>query len=99
MKEAINGELAVEEHNRMKTKGCCEEFKIIMMDCEMPVMNGWEATKELRKIGCTSPIIGYTAYSGFSDLQKCLDSGMNQVLNKPSPPNLILKTINNFIHW
>lgn len=36
-----------------------------MMDCDMPKMNGWEATKKLREIGCKSYIIGYTAYSNF----------------------------------
>ena len=38
------------------------------MDCEMPVKNGWDTTIELRNLGCNTPIIGYTAYSGFNDL-------------------------------
>ena len=67
------------------------------MDCEMPIKNGWDATKELRQLGCSTPVIGYTAYSGFTDIKSCIDSGMNAVLKKPSPPNLILRTIYNLI--
>ena len=63
----------------------------------MPIKNGWETTVEIRKLGSKVPIIGYTAYSGFSDVSNCLNAGMNAVLNKPSPPNLILKTIYNLI--
>ena len=84
----------------MKRRNCCKEFKVIMMDCEMPVKNGWDCTKELRSIGCQSAIIGYTAYCGVDDIEKCLNAGMNTVLNKPSPPNLILQTITNlFDSW
>ena len=63
----------------------------------MPIKNGWETTIELRSLGCCSPIIGYTAYSGHNDIEKCLSSGMDVVLNKPSSANLIKQTIANLI--
>ena len=67
------------------------------MDCEMPFKNGWETTSELRNLGCKTPIIGYTAYSGLNDIKKCLSLGMNTVLNKPSPPAQIIQTIFDYI--
>ena len=38
------------------------------MDCEMPFKNGWETASELRNLGCHTPILGYTAYSGLNDI-------------------------------
>ena len=61
---------------------------IIFMDCNMPVMNGYQATKEIRanskKRGHgNTPIIAVTANVLRSDLEHCLSSGMNDYLTKP----------------
>ena len=76
---------------------CCREFKIIIMDSNMPLKNGWEAISELRKLGSKTAILGYTAFTGVNDIQKCFNSGMNIVLNKSSPPYKIIKTIFNYL--
>jgi CheY-like chemotaxis protein len=58
------------------------------MDCQMPVMDGWEATRELRKLMLKNempiiPIVGLTAFTSSSDISECFRSGMTEVLHKP----------------
>ena len=53
----------------MITKNCCRELKVIIMDCDMPLKNGWETTSELRELEIKTPILGYTAYLGMNDIQ------------------------------
>ena len=54
------------------------------MDIGMPVMDGYEATREIRKISPTVPIIGLTAYAYAADEQEGMDSGMNEYITKPA---------------
>lgn len=65
----------------------CKEkmFNIILMDVQMPVMDGLEATKQIRLLQEYSnvPIIGVTAGNVLGEKEKCLDSGMNDFLPKP----------------
>jgi PAS domain S-box-containing protein len=68
--EAI--ELAVERH-----------FDAILMDHQLPGMNGRDATRELRRLDVTVPIVGMTASATAADEQACLDAGMNAFLAKP----------------
>ncbi len=61
-----------------------EDFDLILMDCRMPVMDGLEATKLIRKNGNHSvPIIAMTANAGSQDKQSCFDAGMNEFISKP----------------
>ena len=60
----------------------------------MPVKDGITATRELRSIyKCRCRIIGYTAFNMKKDVDQCLKAGMDEVLNKPSPPSEILRAI------
>ena len=77
-----------------RDKFCCREFKVIIMDCDMPVKDGYTATKEIRKeLGYKGRIIGYTAFTRASEIYECYVSGMDFVLHKPSPPKKILKAL------
>jgi PAS domain S-box-containing protein len=74
---AANGKLAIE---RLETK----DFDIILMDLQMPEMNGFEATEYIRnKLKLTIPIIALTADVTTIDAEKCIEAGMNDYISKP----------------
>jgi PAS domain S-box-containing protein len=62
-----------------------EEFDLILMDCEMPVMDGFTATRKIRELEKENriPIIALTANAYEENKQKCLDAGMDNFLTKP----------------
>ena len=73
------------------------EYDAILMDMQMPVMNGLEATAAIRnnknQLGKTIPIIAMTANAFSSDVQACLDAGMNAHLSKPLEIELLKQTM------
>ena len=78
---ASNGKEALAEYSRGR-------FDIILMDCHMPELDGFEATKAIRKIEHSTqtgriPIVALTANAMAQDRQNCLDAGMDDHLAKP----------------
>ena len=59
------------------------EFDVVLMDMEMPEMDGIEATKAIRASGSDIPIVGVSAHAFNTDRQTCLDAGMNDHIVKP----------------
>lgn len=66
-----------------------ERFDAVLMDCEMPVMDGWQATREIRALEKqwgvreSIPIIALTAHALLSEREHCMQAGMDEVLHKP----------------
>ena len=63
--------------------------QIVLMDINMPVMDGYEATKEIRKYSAKVPIIAITAFAFASDEQRVMESGFDGYMPKPINANLL----------
>jgi CheY-like chemotaxis protein len=74
-----------------------EEFDIVLMDINMPVMNGFETTRRIRKNGIITPIIALTAFDKEEVLEEALSAGMNDVIIKPFASELLVRTMNQLI--
>jgi PAS domain S-box-containing protein len=87
---ADNGQIAVD----LVAK---DPFALILMDMQMPIMDGYTAAKELRRAGCTTPIIALTAYAMAEDRKKCIDCGCSDYLSKPIDRQILLKTASKYM--
>jgi CheY-like chemotaxis protein len=67
------------------------------MDIRIPGINGYDATREIRKSSKKIPIIAQTAYAMQEDKKKCLEAGCNDFLSKPLNKELLLQSIIKFI--
>ena len=87
-----NGKEALEALER-------DDFNVILMDCQMPIMDGYEASKQIRKIDKFKdlPIIAMTANAMQGDKQKCIDAGMNDYMSKPLDFNRFYETLISYV--
>jgi signal transduction histidine kinase/CheY-like chemotaxis protein len=89
---AENGKIAVEMYQK-------NFYNLILMDIQMPIMDGIEATKNIRKLEKennrpTIKIMAVTAFALERDKEQCLNAGMDEFLSKPFKPNELLSLIN-----
>ncbi len=86
---AVNGEEAV--------NACADKsYDVIFMDCQMPVMDGYEATRKIRQAEGEekhTPIIAMTAYAMEGDREKCIKAGMDDYISKPVSLDLVYKVL------
>ena len=75
--KAKNGKEAVEQFDQIK------DLDLVLMDLMMPVMDGYEATLQIRKKDKKIPILAMSANAYMQDIQKCYQAGMNGHISKP----------------
>jgi two-component system sensor histidine kinase/response regulator len=90
-----NGQEAVD---RLRSGPAPQEFDVVLMDLQMPVMDGHQATATIRADPrfASLPIVAMTAHATFEERQRCLASGMNEHLAKPIDPALLIETMRRF---
>ncbi|CCH56211.1 multi-sensor hybrid histidine kinase [Fibrisoma limi BUZ 3] len=88
---AENGELALEWLQR-------STFDLILMDIQMPIMDGYTTTRHIRNtLHNKTPIIAMTAHALASEREQCLQAGMNDFLSKPFMPNDLQQLIRKYV--
>ena len=78
---ASNGALAVDTWRQAEGRG--EPFDLVLMDIQMPVLDGHSAARELRRLGAKVPIVALTAHDRAEDHEAALDAGCDGFLTKP----------------
>ncbi|MDR2705740.1 MAG: response regulator [Planctomycetaceae bacterium] len=91
---ADNGQIGLDKINKTETD---KTFDIVLMDMQMPVMDGYQATTMLRRNGYTHPIIAVTAHALDDDRQKVLNAGCNDYLTKPFQTKHLFETILKYV--
>jgi two-component system, cell cycle response regulator DivK len=97
--EGTNARLIWAKNGREAVEMCLDhEFiDLILMDLEMPEMNGIEATREIKKIRKDIPVIAQTAYQAYFDENEVLQAGCSQIISKPLMPEYILTTVAKYL--
>ncbi len=88
--KAINGEEAIEICRKNP------DIDLVLMDIQMPEMNGYEATREIRRFNSEVIIIAQTAYALAGDKEKALEAGCNNYISKPIRQEELLKLIQSY---
>jgi PAS domain S-box-containing protein len=74
-----------------------QRFDLVLMDIQMPVMDGFQATSAIRSLDCAprahTPIVALTAHAMRGDRQRCLDAGMDAYIAKPIDPRKLIELV------
>ncbi len=87
-------------HNGLEAIDICqnnENIDLILMDIKMPLMDGYEATKEIKKIRPNVPIIAQTAFALLGDKNKSLENGCDDYISKPVKKDVLISLIRKYL--
>ncbi len=92
---AVNGKDAL---NRL----CAQDYDLVLMDCHMPIMDGYETTRHIRNptSGVRDhqvPVVALTANAMTEDRDKCIQAGMNDYVSKPLSPSVLVNVIEKWL--
>jgi PAS domain S-box-containing protein len=89
-----NGQLAVDQALEAYEQG--RQFSVILMDMQMPVMDGYMAARQLRQKGYPGAIIALTAHAMIEDRQKCLAAGCDDYISKPIDRQRLIAAVSRY---
>ena len=75
-----------------------ESFDLVLMDINMPLINGFDTSRKIREKGITIPIIALTAFDKQEVAEQSISAGMNDVLMKPFEPSMLFQVIQNQVN-
>jgi len=78
-------------------KATSSEYQAILMDLQMPEMDGFEASRQIRQRHIETPILAMTAHALESEKKRCLAAGMNDHIPKPVDPDLLYRTLSRWL--
>ena len=74
------------------------EYDVVLMDIQMPELDGLAATREIRSLGYENvPIVACTAHALPEEKQRCMDAGMNAFLSKPFKPHELSEAVERWV--
>lgn len=93
----VNDGIEAIEELRRNFREDSDPYDVVLMDMQMPRLDGYQATRQLREEGFTLPIIALTAHAMTEDRRKCLEAGCTEYLSKPIKPATLREVIGEMI--
>ena len=88
---AIDGKEAVEMFSQNK-------IDLVLMDLQLPIMDGYTATREIKKLNPDIPIVAQTAHVMSGEREKCMEAGCDDYLAKPIRLQILMDTLSRFLN-
>lgn len=93
--EGVTIDVALDGQEGMQ-KALAADYDVILMDIQMPVLDGYSATTKLRHQGYAKPIVAFTAHAFTAEKERCMKAGFNDFLTKPVKKIELLSCINKY---
>ena len=74
------------------------DIDLVLMDLQLPIMDGYTATREIKKIDAKIPIIAQTAHVMSGEREKCLEAGCDDYLSKPIRLQILIDTLSKYLN-